>query len=163
MQNLHSFATNEKRGRIFWQRTLSTYLTETLFGVVCQKPFPNARSMLEFKKKKKGILYARTTHNTSDQFCSAQGDIQVLRKSHMCCPPSLFELSSVFILFVCRLVFLSWDYEVHPMLGEKVACAAISLHLHKLCHTYNCSDTCHSDVVRCGWLGSKLVGAQNTN
>ena len=50
----------------------------------------------------------------------------------MCCPPSLFELSSVFILFVCRLVFLSWDYEVHPMLGEKAAWATVSLHLYIL-------------------------------
>ena len=40
----------------------------------------------------------------------------------------------VCFLFVCLLVFSSWNPAVHPVLGEKVACAAVSPHLHILLH-----------------------------
>ena len=36
------------------------------------------------------------------------------------------------ILFTCFLAFLSLNPGVHPMLGETVACAAVSPHLYKL-------------------------------
>ena len=39
------------------------------------------------------------------------------------------------------LVFCSWNPEVHPVLGETVACATISPHLHTLSYVYNCSVT----------------------
>ena len=43
-----------------------------------------------------------------------------------------FKRFSLTLNFVCLLAFLSENPEIHPVLGEKVACAAVSLHLYIL-------------------------------
>ena len=37
------------------------------------------------------------------------------------------------------LAFLSKSPEVHPMLGEKVACKAVFPHMYTYSHTYKCN------------------------
>ena len=60
------------------------------------------------------------------------------------------------------LAFLSYTFEVHPMLGEKVACAAISPHLYTLSYI---QVLCYPPFRSCTQpsFGDKLTGEHRRN